>query len=151
LISRVGRTRRGASRRAAARETRAGDARRDTMSRASPSARSIARAGARTRAGARARSFRRARVAALTKEDVEFMVENFKPWVTDEESARKCDAYMREKHASPRAFNLEKARAVLESLKADHAKLPEAAGPFSLPKTWPGMSLVLERCGDSIE
>ena len=90
-------------------------------------------------------------VAALTNEEVEFMVENFKPWVTDEESARKCDAYMREKHASPRAFNLEKARAVLDSLKADHAKLPEAAGPFSLPKTWPGMSLVLERCGDSLE
>ena len=124
------------------------------MSRASSSARSIARAGARTRAGARARSIRRARrarVAALTNEEVEFMVENFKPWVTDEESARKCDAYMREKHASPRAFNLEKARAVLDSLKADHAKLPEAAGPFSLPKTWPGMSLVLERCGDSLE
>ena len=124
------------------------------MSRASSAARSIARAGARTRAGARARSIRRARrarVAALTDEEVEFMVENFKPWVTDEESARKCDAYMREKHASPRAFNLEKARAVLDSLKADHAKLPEAAGPFSLPKTWPGMSLVLERCGDSLE
>ena len=124
------------------------------MSRASSSARSIARAGARTRARARARSIRRARrarVAALTNEEVEFMVENFKPWVTDEESARKCDAYMREKHASPRAFNLEKARAVLDSLKADHAKLPEAAGPFSLPKTWPGMSLVLERCGDSLE
>ena len=124
------------------------------MSRASSVARSIARAGARTRAGARARSIRRARrarVAALTNEEVEFMVENFKPWVTDEESARKCDAYMREKHASPRAFNLEKARAVLDSLKADHAKLPEAAGPFSLPKTWPGMSLVLERCGDSLE
>ena len=124
------------------------------MSHASLAARSIARAGARTRAGARARSIRRARrarVAALTNEEVEFMVENFKPWVTDEESARKCDAYMREKHASPRAFNLEKARAVLDSLKADHAKLPEAAGPFSLPKTWPGMSLVLERCGDSLE
>jgi hypothetical protein len=124
------------------------------LSRASAAARSIARAGARTRAGARARSIRRARrarVAALTNEEVEFMVENFKPWVTDEESARKCDAYMREKHASPRAFNLEKARAVLDSLKADHAKLPEAAGPFSLPKTWPGMSLVLERCGDSLE
>ena len=124
------------------------------MSRASSAARSSARAGARTRAGARARSIRRARrarVAALTNEEVEFMVENFKPWVTDEESARKCDAYMREKHASPRAFNLEKARAVLDSLKADHAKLPEAAGPFSLPKTWPGMSLVLERCGDSLE
>ena len=124
------------------------------MSRASSAARSIAGAGARTRAGARARSIRRARrarVAALTNEEVEFMVENFKPWVTDEESARKCDAYMREKHASPRAFNLEKARAVLDSLKADHAKLPEAAGPFSLPKTWPGMSLVLERCGDSLE
>ena len=114
----------------------------------------LTRARAPRRAGARARSIRRARrarVAALTNEEVEFMVENFKPWVTDEESARKCDAYMREKHASPRAFNLEKARAVLDSLKADHAKLPEAAGPFSLPKTWPGMSLVLERCGDSLE
>ena len=124
------------------------------MSRASSAAGAIGGGGARRRGGARARSIRRARrarVAALTNEEVEFMVENFKPWVTDEESARKCDAYMREKHASPRAFNLEKARAVLDSLKADHAKLPEAAGPFSLPKTWPGMSLVLERCGDSLE
>jgi len=84
---------------------------------------------------------------ALSEEDVEWMIAEFKPWVTDETGARKCDAYMRENYG--RAFSLEKAKTALDSIKADHAKLPGNL-PWTTPKTWPGMLLILERCGDRI-
>ena len=52
-------------------------------------------------------------------------------------------------------FDLGKARVVMESLKEEHAKrFPanmEERVPFDLPKTWPGMQLVLQRCSNPIE
>jgi len=92
-------------------------------------------------------SSRVTRRPALNEEDVEWMIAEFKPWVTDETGARKCDAYMRENYG--RAFSLEKAKTVLDSIKADHAKLPGNV-PWTTPKTWPGMLLILERCGERI-
>lgn len=90
-------------------------------------------------------------VVVLMNEEVEFMVENFKFWVMDEESVCKCDVYMCEKYVLLRVFNLEKVWVVLDLLKVDYVKLFEVVGLFSLSKTWFGMFLVLERCGDLLE
>ena len=50
-------------------------------------------------------------------------------------------------------FDLGKARVVMDSLKEEHAKRfpPSMEVPFDLPKTWPGMQLVLQRCSNPIE
>jgi len=99
----------------------------------------------------RTTSSRRAAVrvrSALDDETVQFMIENLSPWITDAEGANKSYDYMLKTHN--RRFNLDKARRVIDQLKTDHAKLPGNL-PFKLPKTWPGMLLVLERCGDLVE
>jgi hypothetical protein len=75
------------------------------------------------------------------------MCVEFAPWVKDAAGAEKCDAYMRENYG--RAFDLEKAKVAIAALKADHAKVPGNI-PWSTPKTWPGMLLILERCGEKI-
>jgi len=93
---------------------------------------------------------------------VAFLLARFRPWVLEEDGARRCLAYVREKEG--RAFCVEKARVVrslsrrpelcvrltsfqvLDSLETDFlARAPEGA-VFELPKTWPGMRLVLQRC-----
>ena len=45
------------------------------------------------------------------------------------------------------------AEGVTASLKEEHAKHfpPSMEVPFDLPKTWPGMQLILERCSNRIE
>ena len=86
--------------------------------------------------------------AVLDDDTALFMVENLQPWVTDVEGANKSYEYMLKQHG--RRFNVEKATRVIASLKAEHAKIPGNL-PFCLPKTWPGMLLVLERCGDKVD
>jgi hypothetical protein len=86
--------------------------------------------------------------ATLDDETVQFMIDNLSPWIKDVEGANKSYEYMLREHN--RRFNLDKARKVIEQLKTDHAKIPGNL-PFKLPKTWPGMLLVLERCGDLVE
>lgn len=116
--------------------------------------RSAARASVASVASARVtrRTFTRraigARTRALSEDEVAFMIREFSPWVTDEEGARKCDAYMREKYGL--RFNLAKAEVVVRSLREEHAKLPAAAGPFEMPKLFPGFLGVFERCGDDV-
>ncbi|OUS49683.1 hypothetical protein BE221DRAFT_65811 [Ostreococcus tauri] len=85
---------------------------------------------------------------ALNEDDIAFLTSEFPEWIKDAEGARKSDAYFREKHN--RAFNLEKARVVVKSLRDEHAKLPAASGPYASPKTFPGFLGVYERCSDEI-
>jgi len=108
-------------------------------------ARSVVRSGATRRRVARGTVSKR---CALGDDDVEFMVREFQPWVKDAEGAAKCYEYMKVNHECE--FSLSKARVVMASLRAEHAKLPEAAGPFALPKTWPGFLHVLERCSERV-
>ena len=104
-------------------------------------ARSVARSRASTR-----RIARGTKRCALGEDDVAFMVKEFQPWVRNAEEANKCYEYMKRTYECE--FSLTKAREVMASLRAEHAKLPEAAGPFRLPKTWPGFLHVLERCSE---
>ena len=46
--------------------------------------------------------------------------------------------------------DLEKAKVVLESIKADHMKYTPKI-PFALPKTYPGFLLILERSSDKVD
>ena len=51
-----------------------------------------------------------------------------------------------------REFDLAKAEEVIGQLKAEHDKWNKTSGlPFMLPKTWPGMQLVLQRMSTKIE
>ena len=77
----------------------------------------------------------------------QWMCLNYRPWVNSEEDAAKCLAYLRDKEG--REFNLEKAKAVLESIKADHQKWKPQI-PFELPKQYPGFLLILQRSSDKI-
>lgn len=116
--------------------------------------RSTARASVASVASARVtrcatiRRGRGVRARALSEEEVAFMIRELTPWVMDEAGARKCDAYMREKHGLK--FNLAKAEVVVRSLREEHAKLPAAAGPYEMPKLFPGFLGVFERCADDI-
>ena len=51
---------------------------------------------------------------------------------------------------STSVFDLEKAKVVLESIKADHMKYTPKI-PFALPKTYPGFLLILERSSDKVD
>jgi len=86
-----------------------------------------------------------ARGESATETLEQWMVANYFPWVKTEEDAGKCLAMLRDKEG--RDFNLDKAKTVLESVQADHKKWQRDI-PFSLPKRWPGMLLILERSSD---
>ena len=62
------------------------------------------------------------------------MALNYRPWVKSEADAAKCLNHLREKEG--RVFNLDKAKEVLDSVKADHVKFYPNI-PFKLPKTLP--------------
>ena len=66
----------------------------------------------------------------------------------DEEGAVKCINFMKEKEG--RMIKLEKAREVMESIKADHNKQYQERIPFELPKMWPGFQHILSRSSDPI-
>ena len=80
-----------------------------------------------------------------------FCLAQFGPWVKDAEGARRCLAFLRDREK--RVFDLAKAEVVMASLREEHAKRfpPSMEVPFDLPKTWPGMQLVLQRCSNPIE
>ena len=102
-----------------------------------------------------------------------FCLAEFGPWVKDADGARRCLAFLRDREKArfshpdyemtrdasnaasyaQRVFDLAKAEAVMASLREEHAKrFPPSMGvPFDLPKTWPGMQLVLQRCSNPIE
>jgi len=87
---------------------------------------------------------------ALTEEQalVQWMCINYRPWVKDEEGAVKCINFMKEKEG--RMIKLEKAKEVMESIKADHKKQYQERIPFELPKMWPGFQHILSRSSDPI-
>ena len=78
---------------------------------------------------------------------LQWMALNYRPWVKSEADAAKCLNHLREKEG--RVFNLDKAKEVLDSVKADHVKFYPNI-PFKLPKTYPGFLLILERSSDKI-
>ena len=78
---------------------------------------------------------------------LQWMALNYRPWVKSEEDAAKCLNHLREKEG--RVFNLDKAKQVLDSVKADHVKFYPNI-PFKLPKTYPGFLLILERSSDKV-
>ena len=82
---------------------------------------------------------------ALTEEQalVKWMCINYRPWVKDEEGAVKCINFMKEKEG--RMIKLEKAKEVMESIKADHKKQYQERIQFELPKMWPGFQHILSR------
>ena len=79
---------------------------------------------------------------------LQWMCLNYRPWIKSEEDATKCLAHLRDKEG--REFNLEKAKTVLDSIKADHQKYTPQI-PFELPKVWPGFLLILERSSDKVD
>ena len=78
----------------------------------------------------------------------QWMALNYRPWVKSEADAAKCLAHLRATEG--RVFDLEKAKVVLESIKADHMKYTPKI-PFALPKTYPGFLLILERSSDKVD
>ena len=78
----------------------------------------------------------------------QWMALNYRPWVKSEADAAKCLAHLRATEGRV-ALDLEKAKVVLESIKADHMKHAEI--PFALPKTYPGFLLILERSSDKVD
>ena len=78
---------------------------------------------------------------------LQWMALNYHPWVKSEADAAKCLNHLREKEG--RVFNLDKAKEVLDSVRADHVKFYPNI-PFKLPKTYPGFLLILERSSDTI-
>jgi hypothetical protein len=100
------------------------------------------------------RAVRAARTARASSDDTarsadaeslthQWMCLNYRPWIKSEEDARKCLAHLEEKEN--RVFDLERAKEVLDSIKADHVKQYQQRIPFELPKRYPGFLLILER------
>jgi len=83
-----------------------------------------------------------------------FCVRHFRQWTPTPDEARKCLSFLRERER--RVFVLERAAAVVASLREDHEAryplhLPAAERPeWEAPKTWPGFLLVLQRCSTAL-
>ena len=114
-----------------------------------PAARLHSAAGCRRVAAQRSVAAAAAPLDSEDAEDVAFMVANFSPWVVDEDGARRCLAFLRAKER--RVFCRTKAAVVLAGLREDWvARMPDGY-PFELPRTWPGMQLVLQRMSTPLD
>jgi len=73
----------------------------------------------------------------------QWMALNYRPWINSESDAEKCLNHLSK--TENRVFDLERAKEVLDSVKADHNKQYQDRIPFELPKRYPGFLHILER------
>eukprot|EP00238_Polyblepharides_amylifera_P001692 CAMPEP_0196573520 /NCGR_PEP_ID=MMETSP1081-20130531/3416_1 /TAXON_ID=36882 /ORGANISM="Pyramimonas amylifera, Strain CCMP720" /LENGTH=161 /DNA_ID=CAMNT_0041891259 /DNA_START=48 /DNA_END=533 /DNA_ORIENTATION=- len=78
--------------------------------------------------------------------NVAFMVAEMGPWIKSSEDAEKCLKFLLEKEQL--VFKLEKAERVIQGLKEDHHDRYRDRVPFNLPKSWPGMLMIFQRCSE---